>query len=394
MPFVKHTDAVDGGNGAASNCHDFIKNKLIPFAISSSHFPSVGDRWILERTDVIATNEEELFISGPTNVANTPVIAFHTRDSAAYMFAGTSYVGGVEAYALPGNTRQHPQDTANSPDWADVTNDRHPCSWTNVWPTTGLTAHWLYAPSDGAYIYAVIQLATRRFRHIMFGAYDKFVSAMTGGEFFGCLYWAQTTSVIDNPFKIDRDHSSGIVTQATSLGEGLQCGAFRAGGLRTGAPVGPSAVWQINGRGFSSGSSSNPRTGKQRPTGAGSPPWDTANNAAEDLGRGWCNMVGYRSSPGASFLFYMQQSLIANVKPLLPINLWALGYQESQNRYHPVGQMPDIFRINMEGFTPAQDLVVGSDTYSLFPVVNSDQINTAANEEYSAFDGFAIRQRS
>ena len=394
MPFVKHSDVADGGNGVASNCHDFVKNKLIPFITSSTHFPAAADRWTLERTDIVATNEEELFISAPTNAPNAPAVAWHTRDQAAFMFAGTSYAAGVEAYALPGNTRQFPGSAGDTnPIWdpTDATNkDRQNCSWTNVWPTAGLSAHWLFAPSDGKYCYAIIQLSSREFRHILFGQYTKFASAMTGGQFFGAHYWSQSVAEIDDPYNSNREHSGAIIAQSTSLGGGVQTGAYRALGLRTGATIADAAEWHFNGRGFSSGASHNPHDGQLRPT---SGTWDTANNTAIETGRVWCDALG-DGNPGSTLLFQVQQSLIANVKALLPLTIWCLGFAEGQDRYMPVGQMPDIFRIHMSGFTPGQNLVVGSGTYSLFPIVNSDQVNTLSNEPYSGFDGVAILQRA
>lgn len=392
MPFVKHSDAVDGGNGAASNAHTFIDDKLIPFITSSTHFPVAADRWVDERTDVVTTNEEERFISPPSNAPNAPAVAWHTRADASYMFAGSSHVGGVQAYALPGNTRQFPGDgSPTNPEWdPSLNSDRKNCSWSNVWPTTGLTAHWLFAPSNGKYCYAVIQLSTRRFRHIMFGEFDKFSTLMTGGEFFGAMQWNQSVGEIDDPFNVSRPHSGAIIAQSTTLGKGIQTGAFRALGLRTGAGVGDTAEWHFNGRGGSAGvpTSHNPRDSILRPTGG---TWDSANNSTIDIGRSWVDALGH-GDPGGGYLFQIQQSLIANGKPLLPLTIWCLGFAEGQDRYMPVGQMPDIFRIHMSGFTPGQDLVVGSDTYSLFPIVNSDQINTVSDDEYSAFDGIAIRQ--
>lgn len=386
MPFVRHSDAADGGNGAATNAHDFITNNLIPFITSSTHFPSASDRWTLERTDVVDTNEEELFISPPSNAPDAPVISFHTRDDTIYMFAGTSYVAGVESYALPGNTRQFPGIISTiNPEWDPTLNDdRKSCTWTNIWPTSGLTAHWLYAPSNGAYCYAIIQIAARRYRHIIFGQYDKYSSLMTGGEFFGALFWNQNVAQIDNPYTGDRRHSSALVTSNASSLSGKQSGAFRAVGLRSGAGTGPSAEWHMNGP----GGSGVPVSNTVRPS---SGTWDTTNNTAIDLGQGNCNVLG-EGGPGSSFLYQIQQSILSNLKPLLPITIWCLGFSDSQDRFMPVGQMPDMFRINLSGFSEGQDLVIGSDTYSLFPVINSDQINTLSDEEYSGFDGIAILQ--
>lgn len=397
MPFVKHSDAADGGNGAASNAHTFIDDKLIPFITSSAHFAAAADRWVDERTDVITTNEEERFISPPSNAPNAPAIAWHTRDEASYMFAGTSYAAGVEAYALPGNTRQFPgSGSPTNPEWDPTLNsDRKTCSWTNAWPTGGLTAHWLFAPSDGKYCYAVIQLSAREFRHIMFGEFIKFADddsddPMDGGQFFGAHFWSQSASQIDDPYNSTRPHSGAIIAQSTSLGNGMQAGAYRALGLRSGAGLGDTAEWHFNGRGSSSGASHNPKDSISRPT---SGTWDTANNAAIDTGRSWVDALGH-GNPGSSVLFQVQQSLIANVKPLLPITIWCLGFAAGQDRYMAVGQLPDVFRIHMAGFTPGQDLVVGASTYSLFPIVNSDQVNTVSDDPYSGFDGIAIKQNA
>lgn len=386
MPFVIHSDAADGGNGAATDCHDFIDNKLIPFATSSTHFPDPDDRWTLEREDVVVVDEEsEFFLTPPVNAPDAPVIAFHTRDDAVYIFGGTGYSGSVESYALPGNTRQYPDEIGSSPDWdPDSDSDRKRCSWSNAWPTAGLSGHWLFAPDDGSYIYAVIEIGTRRFRHIMFGQYDKFQAAMDGGEFFGAEFWNQAIADIDEPYGANKPHSSAIIGSGSSLGDGRQCGVFRALDLRTGAPIAPAAEWHFN-----NGNDFWPDDGIVRPSGAG---WDTANNTAADIGQSACNTLG-RGSPGASYLFQVQQSVLANVKALLPLTIWCVGFADSQDRWMPVGKMPDVFRLNMNGFTDGQDFIIGSDTYSLFPCVNSDQVNTLANEEYSGFDGFAILQR-
>jgi len=385
MPFVKHTDVADGGNGAASNAHDFIISKVVPFITSVNHFPVAADRWTLERTDAVAANEVEVFISPPTNAPDAPAIAWHTREDAIFMYAGTSYVAGTASYALPGNTRQFPGSGAEpNPDF-DPTNDtdRKSNTWDHSWPTTGLAAHWLYAPPDGKYCMAVVQLATRRFRHIFFGQYEKFQPLMVGGAFFGMQYWANRTTEIDDPYNSSREHAGPFCSHNTSLGAALNCGVFRAEGLRTGAPVGAAAEWFYNGTVF------HPSNAIVRPaTGT----WDTQNNTAIATARGWCNGLG-SGGPGGDFLFQIKQSLLANIKPLIPIMVWGSGFAEGQDRWMPLGQIPDIWRIHMQGFTEGQELVVGSDTYTLLPFINSDQVSTLSNEDYSGWDGLAIRQR-
>ncbi|MCK5317690.1 MAG: hypothetical protein KAJ55_07235 [Anaerolineales bacterium] len=61
-------------------------------------------------------------------------------------------------------------------------------------------------------------------------------------------------------------------------------------------------------------------------------------------------------------------------------------------RFSVIGQIPDVFRISMKGFTPGQEIVIGSDTYTVAPMVNSDVVNTVADDQYSGYEGFAYRQ--
>lgn len=403
MPFKLHSDSGDGGGGAASDAHDFIDNKLITFITSSTLFPTAADRWTLEREDVVVTDaESEFFLSPPTNAPDAPIVTFHTvaagdaaipdtngqspeNFGAIYMFAGTSYGVSDESYAQPGNTLQHPDSVSSNPGWRDTTHDRHECSWANSLSGTSWTSHWLFAPSDGKYCYGVFQTAARRYRHVMFGQFEKFASAMNGGAFFGIEYWGQATADIDLPYDTTNPFGSPIIPYNSSLGGSSQAAYFRAEGLR-GSGTAPNAIWHQNGGGF--GGNAFPRVNAARPT---TGTWDTANNAAIDAGRGCCTAL--TQGPGTGFMFAMQPSTLSGLKPLMPLTLWGLGRADGTDKWMPIGQMPDIYAFNMKGFSPGEEITFGGDTYVLFPIVNNDTVNTNADEEYSGHSGFAIRKR-
>jgi hypothetical protein len=64
----------------------------------------------------------------------------------------------------------------------------------------------------------------------------------------------------------------------------------------------------------------------------------------------------------------------------------------SDIRWAPVGQVPDVFRVNMRNLTPEQEISVGSDIYTVFPMINKDSANTLANEGYSGYEGLAYKK--
>lgn len=389
MPFVRDTDSADGGNGVASSAHDFVKNKLVPFITSTNLF-AAGDQWTLERTDVVAVDEEEIFISPGASAGDAPAMAFHTRADALYMFAGTSYVAGTESYALPGNNRQFPGDSTSeaAPSWDPAVDSGKACAWSNIWPTSAFLAHFLFAPPDARYCYAAVQLESRRWRHLAFGQMDKhgalsasdpggpFDPFAGGGQFLGGHFWEQAASAIDDPY--DQDHATPFNVTDAFAALDRQCATFRVPGLRSDA-----VDWYFCNTRISTTRSI------QRPTGAS---WDTQNNALINVINGL--VTGFSTGPGSDVLFRLHESLISSSRTLSPISFFARGESGGTARWMRAGQMPDVFRVNMIGFSPGQEITVGADTFRVFPVVNSDAINTLEAEEYSGYEGVAIRVRS
>jgi hypothetical protein len=54
--------------------------------------------------------------------------------------------------------------------------------------------------------------------------------------------------------------------------------------------------------------------------------------------------------------------------------------------------VPDVFRVNMKSLDAEQEITVGSDTYTVFPLINNDANNTLSNEGYSGYEGLAYRK--
>lgn len=106
---------------------------------------------------------------------------------------------------------------------------------------------------------------------------------------------------------------------------------------------------------------------------------------------GVANCSGYSNGLGAS-LWACEPTFTANSVPLIPIFVGATVDFESDRRMAPVAQIPDVFRVNMKSLDPEQEILVGSDTYVVFPMVNKDSQNTLDNEGYTGFEGLAYKK--
>jgi hypothetical protein len=77
---------------------------------------------------------------------------------------------------------------------------------------------------------------------------------------------------------------------------------------------------------------------------------------------------------------------------LIPIYVGMHSDFQSALRWSPVGQIPDVYRVNMKSLDAEQEISIGSDTYVVFPLINKDANNTVAGEGYSGYEGLAYRK--
>jgi hypothetical protein len=119
-------------------------------------------------------------------------------------------------------------------------------------------------------------------------------------------------------------------------------------------------------------------------------------------GTGYTNVYGTTVTAGvgviASYkcfgndLWRRSPSNLSGYQPLVPIMFGIRVNFEGANRSTIIGQMPDIRRVSMKYFTPAQVITVGADDWQVFPMVNSDTVNTTNGQEYSGYEGFAFKR--
>lgn len=115
----------------------------------------------------------------------------------------------------------------------------------------------------------------------------------------------------------------------------------------------------------------------------------TANQGTDRNGddRHFCQ-GGYRGGLSARFFARPSAQSVAGLIPMYPIPLFYRDLVPDPDRVTPLGEMPDVFGINVEHFNAGDEIVVGGDTYTLFP---SWRNNGGAGND-TAYQGIAYKQ--
>ncbi len=210
-------------------------------------------------------------------------------------------------------------------------------------------------------------------------------SAWNGGEFCLGHRWSDNVNNIDNPMSSAHVPPIGSGYNFNDSYGAIGSLVFRAEGIRSGLT---NDWWTA--QHSSSGVTPAPTQTMSRPSGTS---YENNNNTSggKVLGSGYIS--GPRGSGLGSLLTSMNASLISNARAIIPCYVACNVEIDSLNHVAPIGQIPDIFGVNMKGFSPEDELTIGSDTYVLLPIVNSDTVLTAQDEEYSGYEGYAIRIR-
>lgn len=194
-------------------------------------------------------------------------------------------------------------------------------------------AYYFFGGTD--YIHVVVEPVTGTFRHFGFGTLTKFGNNWVGGEYaYGHFQDQATNAVTTDP------NTQTLLDGVGVSGDRLRCATVRiTSGLANQAP----AVWGV----ACAATSANLVT-------------DTAGNVRRTIhggfragfgARGFGNVIGNQSS-GAISLYSIEAF-----------------YRDPNNaRVYLLGYMTDVRGVNVRNFAPAQEVLVGSDTWKIFPL--------------------------
>jgi len=236
-------------------------------------------------------------------------------------------------------------------------------------PTDPFENYWFF--ESDYYAHAVVEFAVGYFRHFGMGAVNK-IGRWFGGEYYYGSVWDQSPSFIENKFS----------------GQHAMC---------VDSVSGFAAAWlygrQLDGTGFPD------VVGRQSPETA----WHVAQSLADNgAGSGALDADGrqkgtlFSNGPrgGLHYPLYLNGiSPFNGYRSMFPIHLWTTYRASSPDNYRPVGVLPDIRNISMEGSLQGGDeFTIGSDTWLAFPVARKQTANTADNLENSGLYGLAYKK--
>lgn len=376
MTYRKTGDGGAGGGAAPSDMDAFIFDKWQPFAeefgFVTNQAPVVGS----------APNRELWTYRGSAGSPDptlAPLCFFRTKDDALFMMTGLDENLAQEVFDQPDNPCNGPDTTAFNSDWVGNQPTNLRTSVVNgADPGGSWSGHHLFTDgdsgTDASYIHAVIQIGARSWRHFHVGRVLKYGTWVGGNYIFGHFH-VQGSGQITDPY--DGNHTQpfgGMRSDNAAFGP-QRAGVLHCEGLAGSGPNN-AIIW------FGSTA-----TGISRANTVAKIVGDV-NQSNYDIGHfkvvSWATLLG-------GGLQQIQKSLLANASPLVPMTVFGKFDFNSVQSWCALGTIPDVFRINMKDFSPAETITIGSDDYVVFPAVNSDVINTVAGEEYSGYEGYAYK---
>lgn len=194
-------------------------------------------------------------------------------------------------------------------------------------------AYYLFGGSD--YIHVVVETVTGTYRHFGWGTLDKFGDNWVGGEYAYGHFQEQAT----NGLAID-SNTQTLLDGAGISSDRLRCATIRiTSGLANQSP----AVWGV----ACAATSANLLN-------------DTAGNVRRQI------HGGFRTGMAARGFGSVIGSQSSGAIPMYSISAF---YRDPSNaRVYLLGYQPAVRGINVRNFEPAEEVLVGSDTWKIFPL--------------------------
>lgn len=256
------------------------------------------------------------------------------------------YTGGNE----PGN---HPDDSGNgynsNSSHTDNLLDNERCS--NDMTNGPYPNYWFFEnDASPAYLHVVVEITADVYRHFGFGEMDK-VGTWTGGEYCYGHFQAGNSPITT----LTSCHMDGGFGD-TDTGDFRKASTIHLEGLP--AQDGSSKWGQVWGR-----------TGQAIPD-------DTAGNPKVQC------FGGFRSGPIARHFGVMKPAgTQTGSVPMYPFGMW---YRDTTNEHvYFLGWIEDVRGVNIGNFAPAQEVVIGSDTWVFFPMAQKTTDNVV-NRTYNS----------
>lgn len=409
MPFRTGTSPFEPGD---DDMADFMQEIWRPFATDAK--VSGGLAWI-EQAAVRGThpNYDFLFSRGTVGVEAPPYVMFQTTAKTLFIFSGDGINTAQEPYDQPNNPMNQPVDALYSDPVTNMGNLRCLALPTVVGP---YDAYWMFGGPTGEYHHTVIKVSSREYRHFHVGMFTPLDPTFSADSFYVTNHrWGYLGA--DN---LRGDQSSGGNTtnkehQPYSGNHHLPFRNNFTTNITFGGDVRSQGMW-IYSPGYGSlaldwwmpigmmrttagGSGNPPETPGWARNTSGNFSGPTAvvkdvgdiNSGSNAITMGAAYVTGYDQSLG-TIPFACEPTFTTDGVAAMPVYICLPSLFQSELRWGPVAQVPDVFRVNMKSLQPEQEIVLGSDTYVVFPMINKDSANTLDNEGYSGYEGLAYKK--
>ena len=418
MPYRTGSTPFTGDDDAA----DFLVDVWQPFATDS--FVAGGLAWIAQNPNGgtppggggTHPNYQRMFSRGGIGTEAPPFINFQTSAKTLFMFTGTGVSLTQEPYDQPGNPTNGPHDAV----FGDPGNNEELQCLALTTLVGPYDSYWLFGGASAEYLHCVIKVSARQYRHFHVGMLTPLDPDLDADTFYITQHrWSHlepddlsinsNSTLNSNNIEHQPYHTQHILPFRNN-GSGVNVAA--------GQDIRQSGLWLYSPNYGTEGYDWWLATGTRRcpdPSGGGggvsvpgraqnvSQPASTrsvialtktigdVNPGPDDVLLGAAFVSGYDDSLG-SIPWACEPTFVTDGVPLIPIYVGLPSDFESALRWGPVGQVPDVFRVNMKGLDAEEEITVGSDTYTVFPLMNKDSANTLDNEGYSGYEGLAYKK--
>ncbi len=323
--------------GVSTSIDDLI-SKLMTFATNNGwtqdNLDTAGDKASLSKNGV--------FVHFQWDETEAALAIYQ---SLAFISAGT-------------NAWQHTDDSGSGePSTTDILLDSERCVNNIDGPHT---KYWFFEQDSGpAYIHIVVEYDAGLYRHFGFGELDK-EGDWVGGEYAYGHFWNGSPADIDNP----RDTAHSVGLESTYNDGNVFSATMHAEGL----PGEPDAAtkWAIF-------------------KGLATSPGDDRAAVERVVCQG-----GWRGGFWATAFSGFRISQLNAFKPLIPMGVLYMDDSTTPDSLYLLGFQADVALINIGNLDPREELLVGSDTWVVFPLVRKQFLQ--ANTEESWNSGVAYKK--
>lgn len=296
----------------------------------------VANGWVQDELDTV-TNDRAAWHQGGVFIQ----VRWDSTNNFA-LFQSLSFDGSA-----PG---QNPDDSGNGDESGAITTERRV---NDIGDFSTTNTYFFFTDNTAeAYAHIVVEYTPGRFKHFSFGELIKF-GDWTGGEYVAGDVWDQSTAAIDS--STDNRHSF-LLDSRNSAGNSNEAATVHVEGVLPGQAA--STKWGVTFGG----------------TGAGLDGSSNARLLLHGFTRDgfWVNALAWiRANPNNAFV------------SLIPIQIYVREVAPIPDEFRLLGEMPDTKITNMANFNPKDEVVVGADTWKIFPwkakANNNDNLEESMN---------------